>query len=199
MSIFIKETERPASTATSNTGGYRLLNAIGGNTAGATPKNTVVLNKYKTLGSAQYAKNQIKEERMDGTELPHSFGSPRKYQQIQHDLKYEGSDFYQNAVPATVTIKAQPPSPPAPPVVADGNCTRIIFSQFYNAKHNLGLRRKHCNCTKSQCLKLYCDCFANGEFCFNCNCKECFNNLENEDEREKAIKMCLDRNPMAFK
>ncbi len=23
--------------------------------------------------------------------------------------------------------------------------------------------RKPCNCTKSQCLKLYCDCFANGE------------------------------------
>ena len=23
--------------------------------------------------------------------------------------------------------------------------------------------RKPCNCTKSQCLKLYCDCFANGQ------------------------------------
>ena len=23
--------------------------------------------------------------------------------------------------------------------------------------------RKPCNCTKSQCLKLYCDCFANGK------------------------------------
>ncbi|XP_055372505.1 protein lin-54 homolog isoform X2 [Condylostylus longicornis] len=62
-----------------------------------------------------------------------------------------------------------------------------------------GLRRKHCNCTKSQCLKLYCDCFANGEFCQDCNCKECFNNLEYEDERQKAIKMCLERNPAAFK
>lgn len=62
-----------------------------------------------------------------------------------------------------------------------------------------GLRRKHCNCTKSQCLKLYCDCFANGEFCQDCNCKECFNNLEYEDERQKAIKICLERNPNAFK
>lgn len=61
------------------------------------------------------------------------------------------------------------------------------------------LRRKHCNCTKSQCLKLYCDCFANGEFCQDCNCKECFNNLEYEDERQKAIKICLERNPNAFK
>ncbi|XP_072770278.1 protein lin-54 homolog isoform X2 [Nerophis lumbriciformis] len=59
--------------------------------------------------------------------------------------------------------------------------------------------RKPCNCTKSQCLKLYCDCFANGEFCNNCNCNNCFNNLEHESERSKAIKTCLDRNPEAFK
>uniref|UniRef100_A0A3Q2EFH9 Lin-54 DREAM MuvB core complex component n=1 Tax=Cyprinodon variegatus TaxID=28743 RepID=A0A3Q2EFH9_CYPVA len=59
--------------------------------------------------------------------------------------------------------------------------------------------RKPCNCTKSQCLKLYCDCFANGEFCNNCNCNNCFNNLEHEMDRLKAIKTCLDRNPEAFK
>lgn len=59
--------------------------------------------------------------------------------------------------------------------------------------------RKPCNCTRSQCLKLYCDCFANGEFCSNCNCKECFNNLDNEEERQKSIKLCLERNPNAFR
>ncbi|XP_065369666.1 protein lin-54 homolog [Calliphora vicina] len=62
-----------------------------------------------------------------------------------------------------------------------------------------GVRRKHCNCSKSQCLKLYCDCFANGEFCQDCTCKDCFNNLDNEDERQRAIKACLERNPNAFK
>ncbi|KAH8245911.1 hypothetical protein KR038_011804 [Drosophila bunnanda] len=60
-------------------------------------------------------------------------------------------------------------------------------------------RRKHCNCSKSQCLKLYCDCFANGEFCQDCTCKDCFNNLDYEVERERAIRSCLDRNPSAFK
>uniref|UniRef100_A0A8B9RKT0 Lin-54 DREAM MuvB core complex component n=1 Tax=Astyanax mexicanus TaxID=7994 RepID=A0A8B9RKT0_ASTMX len=45
----------------------------------------------------------------------------------------------------------------------------------------------------------YCDCFANGEFCNNCNCVNCFNNLDHESERLKAIKACLDRNPVAFK
>lgn len=62
-----------------------------------------------------------------------------------------------------------------------------------------GPRRKHCNCTKSQCLKLYCDCFANGEFCKDCNCKDCFNNIDYEEERQKAIRICLERNPHAFK
>jgi hypothetical protein len=49
------------------------------------------------------------------------------------------------------------------------------------------------------CLKLYCDCFANGEFCLDCNCKDCHNNLEHEAERSRAIKSSLERNPAAFK
>uniref|UniRef100_S4RAF0 CRC domain-containing protein n=1 Tax=Petromyzon marinus TaxID=7757 RepID=S4RAF0_PETMA len=59
--------------------------------------------------------------------------------------------------------------------------------------------RKPCNCTKSQCLKLYCECFANGEFCYNCNCRNCSNNLVHESDRQRAIKSCLDRNPEAFR
>ncbi|GMR48580.1 hypothetical protein PMAYCL1PPCAC_18775 [Pristionchus mayeri] len=59
--------------------------------------------------------------------------------------------------------------------------------------------RKPCNCTKSMCLKLYCECFANGEFCRDCNCKDCHNNLANETERTRAIKSSLERNPNAFK
>lgn len=35
----------------------------------------------------------------------------------------------------------------------------------------------------------YCDCFANGEFCSNCNCNNCSNNIEHESDRSKAIKV----------
>ncbi|GMT24700.1 hypothetical protein PFISCL1PPCAC_15997 [Pristionchus fissidentatus] len=59
--------------------------------------------------------------------------------------------------------------------------------------------RKPCNCTKSMCLKLYCECFANGEFCRDCNCKDCHNSLDHENERTRAIKSSLERNPNAFK
>ncbi|XP_074004836.1 tesmin [Numenius arquata] len=44
----------------------------------------------------------------------------------------------------------------------------------------------------------YCDCFANGDFCNNCNCNNCYNSQLHESERFQAIKACLDRNPEAF-
>lgn len=58
--------------------------------------------------------------------------------------------------------------------------------------------KRPCNCTKSQCLKFYCDCFAAGEYCDGCNCKDCLNDHDGE-ERERAVKMCMERNPFAFK
>lgn len=58
--------------------------------------------------------------------------------------------------------------------------------------------KRPCNCTKSQCLKFYCDCFAAGEYCSGCNCKDCLNDHDSE-ERERAVKMCMERNPFAFK
>ncbi|VEL24377.1 unnamed protein product, partial [Protopolystoma xenopodis] len=62
----------------------------------------------------------------------------------------------------------------------------------------LASSRKPCNCTKSHCLKLYCECFAQGQLCQNCNCNNCMNNLAYEEERGRAIKMTLERNPTAF-
>lgn len=56
-----------------------------------------------------------------------------------------------------------------------------------------------CNCKKSKCLKLYCDCFALGMGCGpDCNCADCAN-LEDNEERKIAIEAILDRNPQAFK
>ena len=37
-----------------------------------------------------------------------------------------------------------------------------------------------CRCKKSNCMKLYCDCFANGEKCIGCNCVNCSNVIGNE-------------------
>lgn len=56
-----------------------------------------------------------------------------------------------------------------------------------------------CNCQKSQCLKLYCDCFRAGLVCNGCNCVNCHNTQDYEEERGLAIEATLDRNPSAFK
>lgn len=40
---------------------------------------------------------------------------------------------------------------------------------------------KRCNCKKSRCLKLYCDCFAAGQYCKHaCSCQSCLNNADNK-------------------
>ncbi|VDN05520.1 unnamed protein product [Thelazia callipaeda] len=71
-------------------------------------------------------------------------------------------------------------------------------SKLAPKKRPLG-SKKPCHCTRSMCLKLYCDCFANGEFCNECDCKDCKNTIEYEIERTRAIRLSLERNPNAFK
>lgn len=56
-----------------------------------------------------------------------------------------------------------------------------------------------CNCKKSKCLKLYCECFSNEKFCVkNCNCFDCKNNVQNQDLRKKSMNSILIKNPNAF-
>lgn len=67
--------------------------------------------------------------------------------------------------------------------------------------HSMSSKKKVCcNCKKSRCLKLYCDCFARGKGCTKeCNCMNCLNNEENAEERRSAMQNTLERNPIAFK
>ena len=56
-----------------------------------------------------------------------------------------------------------------------------------------------CKCSKSRCLKLYCECFANGNYCVNCKCKFCRNKPEHDAKRQVAIEAILEKNPAAQK
>ncbi|XP_059461739.1 CRC domain-containing protein TSO1-like isoform X1 [Corylus avellana] len=58
---------------------------------------------------------------------------------------------------------------------------------------------KRCNCKKTKCLKLYCDCFAAGIYCAEpCACQECYNRPEYEDTVLEIRQQIESRNPLAF-
>ncbi|GAX80761.1 hypothetical protein CEUSTIGMA_g8196.t1 [Chlamydomonas eustigma] len=57
---------------------------------------------------------------------------------------------------------------------------------------------KRCNCKKSQCLKLYCDCFAAQLPCSNCSCVGCMNTVEFAALVEEKRLHIKTRDPMAF-
>ena len=64
------------------------------------------------------------------------------------------------------------------------------------------VKTKQCNCKRSNCLKLYCDCFQSGIHCTAaCNCLSCKNlpGTEYSESRTKAILVTLERNPHAFR
>ena len=56
-----------------------------------------------------------------------------------------------------------------------------------------------CNCRKSRCLKLYCQCFSVGSVCHDeCKCHSCLNDDATRPARQEAVQAALGRNPAAF-
>ncbi|XP_027333149.1 protein tesmin/TSO1-like CXC 2 [Abrus precatorius] len=58
---------------------------------------------------------------------------------------------------------------------------------------------KRCNCKKSKCLKLYCDCFSAGPYCSeSCTCQGCLNRPEYAETVTETKQQIESRNPLAF-
>ena len=72
-------------------------------------------------------------------------------------------------------------------------CSQVDYEQSNELIENLNknLRKKNenltsCTCTKSHCLKEYCNCYKNGFGCnLNCKCVECCNKYQKVAERKK--------------
>ena len=57
-----------------------------------------------------------------------------------------------------------------------------------------------CSCSKTKCLKLYCNCFSNSRKCGeSCACVDCYNNDEYEELRLLIMKQIKQTNKNAFK
>lgn len=56
-----------------------------------------------------------------------------------------------------------------------------------------------CSCKKSNCLKLYCECFKKQIYCEQCTCPECYNNSNHQILRQKSIDQLKLKNQHAFR
>ena len=78
------------------------------------------------------------------------------------------------------------------------NTSPVMTGRFPSSAKGKHQRRQPCNCRKSRCIKLYCECFAAGNFCRDCNCVDCSNLPTHKSVRQKAINGILQRNANAF-
>ena len=85
--------------------------------------------------------------------------------------------------------------------LGDKNNTNNNLKTFSPNKYKEEKSKKKfiCRCKKSNCMKLYCDCFANGEKCIGCNCINCSNVIGNDINIKKVYDEVVGKNPVSMK
>ena len=122
---------------------------------------------------------------------------------LNDDEYQDGEEFEASAGPWRGTKTSKPkaakrrPSKPRSSVKEKAaRAASLAVSRPKKAAVEVG---KTCNCKKSQCLKMYCDCFAASGYCHpSCTCESCRNTDENEDAVNMARAAILLKNPSAF-
>lgn len=90
--------------------------------------------------------------------------------------------------PSLAKNSTQPQNP-----VEDHSSQSVATSHNTNAKESY-LQNMRCSCSKTRCLKLYCDCLKAGKECGPlCSCKDCLNRVGYR-EREAALNFLNKRN-----
>ena len=73
-----------------------------------------------------------------------------------------------------------------------------LYMEDLNYQNNLDSKNKEennsfsfkkdkpcCSCTKTKCIKKYCECFANNKLCIDCHCQNCMNKSKNYNYNQK--------------
>lgn len=169
-------------------------------TSRSAPPHPVV--SYDQSRSAPY-RTDINTPVKVGVPGPPPAGRMPTSQSRGHVPPYHGSSSMSGRTPVQMPTSAsrypiQPPSSLHPPS-SGHRPSKIISTPVEKMSTPANERRNPCNCKKSKCLKLYCECFAAELFCDGCNCNDCRNNTQYEDIRNKAMKDTRAKNPNAFK
>lgn len=61
------------------------------------------------------------------------------------------------------------------------------------------LKYNCCSCKQSHCLKMYCECFKSGSYCYNCTCDNCMNRQNFKEIRQQSINYIKKKSKLAFK
>lgn len=78
------------------------------------------------------------------------------------------------------------------------NCERRLFDKPESGIKKSQDRTGGCNCKKSKCLQMYCECFKQGGFCGpSCYCSNCENKNDTEHRRRK-LNSLQKKNPNVF-
>nr|BAG50072.1 transcription factor CPP [Lotus japonicus] len=121
-------------------------------------------------------------------------------------LQLSASLEHQNLVPVTAERELDPSENGVQPAEDSSQAASEDFNQNSPKKKRRKVEPagdtegcKRCNCKKSKCLKLYCECFAAGVYCIEpCSCQDCFNKPIHEDTVLQTRKQIESRNPLAF-
>lgn len=154
-------------------------------------------------GSTHLKSENIKID--EDRSITESFSSSEEANQAENEIKKPQPRMHSSLQKINDSVKESLYLRPFQPFSETISKMRYSFSkltpQEYQKKTQEELDKKKfsCNCKRSKCLKLYCECFANGEFCINCNCQDCSNIIGNEEEKEDAFKIIKDKNPVAMK
>lgn len=144
----------------------------------------------------------VEINKISGKELTRFIGSPERKQIKLEDGqncgekigKEENKDFYQlRSSPMQMFNSFSPNASYLSQTIG-----HKMGKEPINSERKSLNKRMCCNCKRSRCLKLYCECFLNKTFCFGCNCANCLNIEGNREQRDKAMQATLDRNPIAF-
>ncbi|KAJ4842785.1 hypothetical protein Tsubulata_024928 [Turnera subulata] len=152
----------------------------------------------------------IKHENLSsGMTLPSSaasFHSPSMGQELHDSLSLVPAERDMDPT-ENIASMAEDPSQ-ASAYIASEELNQTSPRKKRHVLHKISLKRrlegetegcKRCNCKKSKCLKLYCECFAAGVYCIEpCSCQECFNKPIHEDTVLATRKQIESRNPLAF-